>query len=39
MFARASSKKQILKDDDPVNKWLDTMLDMYDGLGRNVTIS
>ncbi|WP_420547429.1 glutathione S-transferase N-terminal domain-containing protein [Curvivirga sp.] len=39
MFARASSTKKFLKDDDSVNEWYENMLDMYDGLGRKVKVS
>ncbi|MDX1738002.1 MAG: glutathione S-transferase N-terminal domain-containing protein [Alphaproteobacteria bacterium] len=36
MFARSSSNKTILDPNDPVHKWLDPMLNLYDGLGLNI---
>lgn len=35
MFARCSSNEKILNEDDKVNDWVNRMLDLFDGLGRN----
>lgn len=32
-WARCSSPQDLLPDDDPVTRWFDDMLDLYDGLG------
>ena len=35
LWPRMMSPLQFLEDDDPLNAWLERMLDLYDGLARN----
>ena len=37
MWPRCASRFQLLEDNDPVSQWLDRVLDLYGGLGRNAT--
>lgn len=34
MWARTVSALPLLADDDPLNAWIDRMLDLFDGMGR-----
>lgn len=37
LWARSVSPLALLTEDDPVHAWRERMLDLHDGLGRNVT--
>ena len=38
LWARATSNKQLLNEDDPVNQWIKRMDSLFDGLGGSVSL-
>jgi hypothetical protein len=38
LWARATSNKKLMKDDNPINLWIMPIDDFYDGLGGSVIL-